>query len=186
MLRSCGNMTSIHVGLEHIMQASEQSSPQPEQMNRRSVLTLGLGALGLVGTFQMGASTLQFLSPRPVEGAFGGIITAGPVDSFPPGTVVEFPDGRFFLVRLEDSGFLALYRRCTHLGCAVGWHAGEARFSCPCHGSHFDIAGDVQNPPAPRALDTFAVTIEDNLVLVDTSRPIQRDTYTPDQLVYAG
>ena len=63
--------------------------------------------------------------------------------------------------------------------------ANENQFVCPCHGSHFDAEGDVENPPAPRALDTFAVTIEDGQVLVDTSRPQTRDKFAPEQLIYA-
>ncbi len=161
-------------------------STGPEAMSRRDFLSLGLGALGLVSLIQAGAITLQFLGPRRSDGEFGGLVVAGPVESFPPGSVTEFPDGRFFLVRLSDGGFLAVYRRCTHLGCAVSWHAAEARFSCPCHGSHFDQAGEVQNPPAPRALDTFPLTINDGIVNVDTARAQQRDRFNPAQLVYQG
>jgi len=43
---------------------------------------------------------------------------------------------------------------CTHLGCVpVG--AGEGLFGgwfCPCHGSHYDIAGRIRQGPAPRNL----------------------------------
>ena len=111
------------------------------------------------------------------------MVEAGPVDSFPPGSITEFPDGRFFLIRTEDGGFLAVYRRCTHLGCSVSWEPTANEFVCPCHGSHFDFYGDVQNPPAPRALDTFAVRIEDGVVLVDASRAQPRDRFDTDQIV---
>lgn len=157
----------------------------PETLSRRNFLTLGIGTLGLVGLLQTGAMSLQFLGPRRAEGEFGGLVTAGPAESFPAGSVTEFPDGRFFLLRLDDGGFLAVYRRCTHLGCAVAWHAAETRFSCPCHGSHFDQAGAVQNPPAPRALDIFPITISDATVVVDTAQPQQRDRFSPEQLTYA-
>lgn len=157
----------------------------PPLLSRRDLLSLGLGALGLVGLLQGGAMTLQFLGPRRLEGEFGGTVTAGPVESFPNGSVTEFPDGRFFLVRLDDGGFLAVYRRCTHLGCAVAWHAAESRFACPCHGSYFDQAGSVENPPAPRALDTFPLEIVEAQIVVDTARALQRDRFSPDQVVYA-
>ncbi|MEZ4646752.1 MAG: hypothetical protein R3E31_29170 [Chloroflexota bacterium] len=45
--------------------------------------------------------------------------------------------------------------------------------------------GDVENPPAPRALDTFAVEIRDGQVLVNTATITRRDTFTSEQLVYA-
>lgn len=158
----------------------------PASVSRRDFLSLGLGALGLAGLLQTGAMMLQFLGPRSADGEFGGLVNTGLVASFPASSVTEFPDGRFFLIRLDDGGFLAVYRRCTHLGCAVSWQAAEGRFSCPCHGSHFDQAGEVQNPPAPRALDTFPITISDSVVMVDTSRPQRRDRFSPEQLAYAS
>ena len=153
-------------------------------MSRRNFLTLGLEALGALAALEIVGAGLLFLKPRSLEGQFGGVITAGPVSDFSPGSVTEFPEGRFFLIRTEDGGFLAVYRRCTHLGCSVSWEPTAGEFVCPCHGSHFDTVGDVQNPPAPRALDIFPITIEDDTVKVDTSKPQSRDTFSPDQLVY--
>ena len=142
-----------------------------------------MSALALL---EAGGASLFFMQPRSLEGAFGGVVTAGPIDSFTAGSVTEFPDGRFFLVRAPDGGFLAVYRRCTHLGCTVNWEPDQNRFFCPCHASSFDSNGDVTNPPAPRALDTFPIQIADGQVLVDTSRIQSRDAFTPDQLAYAG
>ena len=68
---------------------------------------------------------------------------------------------------INAGGFLALARRCTHLGCTVPWVEDEDRFVCPCHASAFDITGDVLSPPAPRPLDIFAVRIENDIVKVD-------------------
>ena len=144
-----------------------------------------MGVLGALALTEIAGAGLLFLAPRSLEGEFGGVVTAGPVDSFPNGSITEFPEGRFFLIRAEDGGFLAVYRRCTHLGCSVSWQPHQNQFVCPCHGSHFDFHGDVENPPAPRALDLFAVYIEDGIVKVDTSRPITRDQFEANQLVYA-
>jgi hypothetical protein len=41
------------------------------------------------------------------------------------------------------------------------------------------------NPPAPRPLDRFPVTIENDVILVDTGEPIQRDHAQPSDIVYA-
>lgn len=155
------------------------------QVSRRDFLKLGLGALSALAVLEAGGAGMLFMKPRRLEGEFGGIVEAGPVDSFPPGSVVEFPAGRFFLVRSQDGGFMALYRRCTHLGCSVTWEADKGQFFCPCHASSFDIHGDVENPPAPRALDYFPVIIEDGQVLVDTGQGQSRPSFSPGQLVYA-
>nr|WP_044201118.1 ubiquinol-cytochrome c reductase iron-sulfur subunit [Oscillochloris trichoides] len=153
-------------------------------MSRRDFLTLGMSAVGLLGMLQMGGMTLQFLGPRRVEGEFGGLVEAGLAASFPPASVTEFPDGRFFLARTSDGGFLAVSRRCTHLGCAVSWEASQNQFACPCHGSHFDLQGDVQNPPAPRPLDTYPISVRDGVLVVDTAKAIPRDQIAPEQLLY--
>lgn len=129
----------------------------------------------------------SFLRPRkPVATEDDeNIITAGPIDRFDPGSVTAFPQGKFYLVRLKDGGFLALSRECTHLGCTVPWVPDENRFICPCHASSFDITGNVINPPAPRALDLFPVTIENNIVRVDISAARKRKRFEKGQVVRA-
>jgi cytochrome b6-f complex iron-sulfur subunit len=112
------------------------------------------------------------------------MVSAGAVESFPPGTVEGFQRGQFYLVRLDSGGFLAISCKCTHLGCTVPWVEKEKKFLCPCHASSFDITGNVTAAPAPRALDMFQVTIENNVVKVDTSKRIKRSGFNSEQLVY--
>lgn len=164
---------------------TESKKQEKDQLSRRDFLKMGVSALSLVALLEVGGASLLFMKPRSNEGEFGGLVTAGMVDSFPPGSVTEFPDGRFYLVRASDGGFLAVYRRCTHLGCTVNWEPEQNRFFCPCHASTFDTLGAVENPPAPRALDTFAIQIEKSQVLVDTSNVQNRDGFLPEQLAYA-
>ncbi len=156
-----------------------------DNVTRRDFLKIAWGAAGALALAEAGGVVLSFFSPRVVEGEFGGIIEAGTVESFPPGSVTPFTQGRFFLVRMPDGGFVALYRKCTHLGCAVPWNPAEGKFICPCHGSQFEQDGQVINQPAPRPLDRFAVTIESGIVKVDTGTPIQRDHASAADLVYA-
>ncbi|MFM8321327.1 MAG: ubiquinol-cytochrome c reductase iron-sulfur subunit [Chloroflexota bacterium] len=157
-------------------------SDQP--VNRRDFIKLGWLALGGVVSLEMGGITLAYLQPRLAPGEFGGLITAGKVDDFPPGSVTHIGNGRFYLSRLADGGFLALYQRCTHLGCSVPWDQAAGKFICPCHSSQFDVQGAVLNAPAPRPLDLFSITIENGQVQVDTRAPITRQAVTPAQVVY--
>jgi len=85
---------------------------------------------------------------------------------------------------MEDGGFLAVSRKCTHLGCTVPWLDKEKKFACPCHGSAFDIRGEVLSPPAPRALNIYRLFIENNRVKVDTGKQIKRTKFQSDQVVY--
>ena len=161
-----------------------QAKPETKT-SRRDFLKVAWGAAGALALVETGGVVLNFFSPRVVEGEFGGLIEAGTVNSFAPGSVTPFTQGRFYLVRMPDGGFIALYRKCTHLGCAVPWNPAEQQFICPCHASAFEIDGQVVNPPAPRPLDRFAISIVDGIVAVDTGTPIQRDRPSADDLVYA-
>jgi cytochrome b6-f complex iron-sulfur subunit len=155
---------------------------------RRSFLSRAMLALSGLAVLETVWITASFLGPRrrrkpPGEGA--EILVAGPVEHFEPGSVTAFREGKFYLVCLQDGGFLALHRQCTHLGCTVPWLADEQRFACPCHASVFDIRGDVLSAPAPRALDLFAVRIENGVVKVDISVAIRRSAFEPHQVTRA-
>lgn len=136
-------------------------------------LWMGLGILALVEFIGVGIAFLRPGKPTAKEGDLGSIIEAGVVDEFEPGSVTAFIRGQFYLARQEDGGFLALSRRCTHLGCTVPWDSEKKQFICPCHSSVFDIKGEVISSPAPRALDIYMVTIENAAVKVDTGQMIR-------------
>ena len=155
---------------------------------RRKFLSRMTRVLGGVAVLQAGWVAMSVLLPGKRKAALladAGIRVAGPVERFAPGSVTAFADGKYFLARLEDGGFLALHRKCTHLGCSVPWNADEQRFTCPCHASAFDIHGDIVNAPAPRPLDLFPVTIEEGIVSVDTNRPVRRQGFEANQVVRA-
>ena len=166
--------------------AEEQPENQPQEQNltRRNFLKLGIGALSALAVLEIGGASLVFLRSRSLEGEFGSEIKAGEVENFPANSVTEFTDGNFFLVRASDGGFLAVYRRCPHLGCTVNWVAEKERFYCPCPASSFDKYGDFENQPVPRALDTFPVSFKEGMVVINTADFQRRDRFTPDQLAY--
>ena len=157
----------------------------PPQPDRRSFLSLAWKVLGLVAAAEFVGVIAAYLWPRKGEGQGGsGLVEAGPVGEFTPASVTPFPQGRFYLVRLTDGGFLALSSKCSHLGCTVPWNEKDKSFPCPCHASVFDMRGDVLSPPAPRALDLFPITIEGGVVKVDTGRRIQRERFEAAQVAY--
>jgi cytochrome b6-f complex iron-sulfur subunit len=156
----------------------------PSSLSRRDFLKLTWAFFGGVVAVETAGVFLAYLQPRLAEGEFGSVITAGLVDDFPANSVTHIPNGRFYIVRIGDGGFLAVYHRCTHLGCTVPWDATAQKFVCPCHNSQFDQQGTVENPPAPRPLDLFALTIENGEVKVDTGDIIQRQTYDMAQVIY--
>jgi cytochrome b6-f complex iron-sulfur subunit len=162
----------------------KQSEVEP---NRRSFLTKLWIIFGGVALAEFVAVAFAFLRPRKSNSRTADtdlIIAAGSVEGFTPNSVTAFVRGKFYLARLKDGGFLALSRTCTHLGCTVPWSEKEMKFACPCHGSAFDITGNVINAPASRALDIYAITIENQMIKVDTRKPIKRGTFQVEQVVY--
>ncbi len=150
-----------------------------DESTRRGFLGRLWVVLGGVAVLEAAWVVAEFLKPRrrqAVADDDAAVVVAGPIERFQPGTVTAFPEGRFYLARLEEGGFLALSRECTHLGCTVPWVADEGRFVCPCHASSFDIRGDVLSPPAPRPLDIFPVRIENDVVKVALGEPVRRRT----------
>ena len=162
---------------------SETTLPE-KPISRRDFLKIAWSFFGGLAALETAGVFMAYLQPRLAEGEFGSIITAGLVDDFPPNSVTHISNGRFYIVRLGDGGFMAVYHRCTHLGCTVPWDSSAQKFVCPCHNSQFGQEGAVENPPAPRPLDLFAVTIEDGEVKVDTGDLRQRQSYESAQVVY--
>ncbi len=149
-------------------------------------------AAGLLVVETTGGSVAS-LWPKLKAGSFGTKVKVASVEevkAMPVGTVAYFPEQRLYLSRVE-SGFLALYRRCTHLGCVLPWRADDpsedalasnGRFNCPCHGGIFDRYGVVHSGPPPRPLDLFPITIDKGEVIVDTGTIISRSGFDKSQV----
>ncbi|MFC1824557.1 ubiquinol-cytochrome c reductase iron-sulfur subunit [Thermodesulfobacteriota bacterium] len=160
----------------------------PQEPSRRSFLNKLWIGLGVLAVIEFVGLVFAYLSPRKAGVRLresGTIVEAGPVENFPLNSVTAFVRGKFYLCRFSDGGFLAVSRKCTHLGCTVPWLEKEKKFACPCHGSAFDIRGEVISPPAPRALDVYPLTIENNVVKVVSGKEIKRSAFRSDQVVYA-
>jgi cytochrome b6-f complex iron-sulfur subunit len=158
-----------------------QKTPETKtRLNRRTFIGT-MWAVSLVGLFgQAGTALLDYLKPRTSENGFGSKVIAGRPKEFKVGTVSLITKGHFYVSRVED-GYLAIYQRCTHLGCTVPWRTDEKQFHCPCHSSLFNNKGEVTGGPAPRPLDLFPIEVIDGNLVVDTSSPISRDKYDPSQ-----
>jgi len=155
-----------------------------DKIGRRQFL--GLAWLAAIVTFtgETLAGLFKFVQPV-AAGGFGGVIKAGTLEEFAVGSVTYFQEGRFYLHRLEDGSFIALWQRCTHLGCSVPWEESKEQFHCPCHGTLFNKVGEVESGPAPRPMDTFPVIIEGGEVFVDTEEAFERKGFEPSQTTHA-
>jgi len=176
-----------------VIESKNASAPTPPPggkagaKTRRGFLARLWMILGGVVVAEYALVTMNLLRPRSrsTEVAASAIFVAGPVERFEPGSVTAFPAGRFYLARLDEGGFLALSRVCTHLGCTVPWDAASRSFVCPCHASSYDIRGCVVTPPAPRPLDVYPVRIENGIVKVDIGRTVRRHAFEMSHVTYA-
>ena len=162
-------------------------------ITRRRFLSLAWWAAAAVVGAEMTGGLVASLWPSLKAGSFGTKVKAASVEevrAMPVGAVAYFPEQRFYLSHVE-SGFLALYRRCTHLGCVLPWRADDpsedklaanGRFNCPCHGGIFDRYGIVHSGPPPRPLDIFPITVEKGAVIVDTGTVISRYGFDKSQV----
>lgn len=154
--------------------------------NRRTFLNRIWTLLGVLASIEVGWIGLSVFASRgkkqQSESAHQ-VINAGRINLLQPNTVTPISQGRFHLVCLEDGSLLALSNSCTHLGCAVPWDQAQGKFICPCHGSTFDIKGEVLTAPATRPLDVYPVRIENGMVKVDVTQRIKRDSFSPAQTV---
>ena len=152
-------------------------------MGRRSVIGWFWKIVGALAVVELGWITSRVLrsSQLSKENTSQKLIDVGMVPEFILGTVTAVPEGQFHLACLSDGSFLALSKSCTHLGCSVPWDEEKNKFICPCHGSTFDLHGNVLTAPALRPLDYFPVFIENGLVRVDISKPLRRDSFSSTQ-----
>ncbi|HET8839567.1 MAG TPA: FAD-dependent oxidoreductase [Flavobacteriaceae bacterium] len=62
----------------------------------------------------------------------------------------------------EETGNLKLFSAiCPHLKCVVQWNAAEKTWDCPCHGSRFDLDGEIIEGPALHPLSKIVLEDEE-------------------------
>jgi cytochrome b6-f complex iron-sulfur subunit len=145
-----------------------------QQMPRRRFLAWLSGA-GLVGSSLAAMfSTYVFMRPRATYGQPNRFRVGRPED-FPSGSRVAIDTKRVCIVR-EGVKLAAISTTCTHLGCIVA--PSETGFRCPCHGSQFDVDGNVTGGPALKALAWYQISLTPSGELeVDKDSEIQMGTY---------
>jgi glycine/D-amino acid oxidase-like deaminating enzyme/nitrite reductase/ring-hydroxylating ferredoxin subunit len=90
---------------------------------------------------------------RWVKGRVVGAPDGDPRELQPGEAAIVEADGEQTAAYRDDAGVLhAVSAVCTHLKCTVEWNDGERSWDCPCHGSRFDVDGDVLHGPASTPL----------------------------------
>lgn len=102
--------------------------------------------------------------------------TSGEIDSVHEiapgqGAIVRQREEKLAVYRDNDGGLHALSAACTHLGCVVAWNSAEKSWDCPCHGSRFDVHGEVLHGPAVKPLEAAVADGQSDLPIVGNERP---------------
>ena len=154
--------------------ADGEKKPDRRSTRRRFCQTAGVSACAIAagGT---GVLSIDFLRPRVLFEP-PSLFALGPPDGLEIGAVEASEQHRVFVIRLKD-GFRALSSVCPHLGCIARYRPDENLIACPCHGSRFDLNGDVIAGPAPRALHWLQMGVSDRgLITVDTAVEVPQGT----------
>ncbi len=188
--------------------AAEMGVTRRKFLNRAALGLFGGGFLG-----SLGIQMLAFMWPK-LRGGFGSKINAGNLDALRvqvvpgDGTVhpLFVPEAQAWLVPMEEallpgssfeglpvvagteggnSGLMALWQKCVHLGCRVPECESSQGFECPCHGSKYNYHGEYDSGPAPRNLDRFALEVDGsgNLV-IDTGSVLETPRATVKTIAY--
>jgi glycine/D-amino acid oxidase-like deaminating enzyme/nitrite reductase/ring-hydroxylating ferredoxin subunit len=111
----------------------------PNRLSLRSAHEVA--QLGAKFAFDMVADRL-----RPPQALSAGGVQKGEARVVPDGV------GKKGVYRDESGALHAVSLRCTHLGCLLRFNAAERSWDCPCHGSRFDVDGNVLEGPAVQPL----------------------------------
>ncbi len=169
--------------------------PDPEALgvSRRQFFNRAtVGLMGVSLTTFAAAGFVAFLWPI-AKGGFGGKVNVGKRDDIiatirSSGGFFYAPEARAWLteypssalpkaeasyqpavLKALESGLIASYQKCPHLGCRVPSCTSSQWFECPCHGSQYNRVGEKKAGPAPRGLDHFAFTLSaSGDVVIDT------------------
>ena len=160
------------------------------RIRRRQVLRVGFATAVVLGLTELAVAIAPYLRVTRIVG-LGAPVPVGTAKDILAqfaGTKdrpILFREGRFFLLH-APGGIIAVYRKCTHLGCTVPFSDATDAFACPCHGSRYDKhTAAVLRTPAPRPLDLFHITqLANGTLIVDTNplNAMKRDDWDPAQL----
>jgi cytochrome b6-f complex iron-sulfur subunit len=149
-----------------------RAATSDEELDRREALGKITGGAFAVAGLGTAFTTLRFMRPNvlfepPTR------FRVGPPEDIAPGTLLVLPEQKLFVAR-NALGFFAMSATCTHLGCMTRFMGADGIF-CPCHGSHFNLDGQVVGGPAPRPLPRYHLSFADGQLVVDTARQVDAD-----------
>jgi cytochrome b6-f complex iron-sulfur subunit len=93
--------------------------------------------------------------------------SSSPLANTGSAALVNYQSGSLLVDHPSDNTFNALSAVCTHQGCIVSsYDAGSSQFVCPCHGSRYDVNGQVKQGPASYPLTKYQTQFANNKLTI--------------------
>jgi cytochrome b6-f complex iron-sulfur subunit len=123
-----------------------------------------------------GTLVLRYLFPNVLFEPKQSFIAGFP-DEYEAGTVSErYKASHGVWIVRDTEKIFVLSTVCTHLGCTPNWLENDNKFKCPCHGSGFYTTGVNFEGPAPRPLERFKISLnDDGEIVVDKTKKFQQE-----------
>jgi len=157
---------------------SEKDVKENKSEITRRKFFLFFGWFGLISSLAGSAlGSVRFMFPNVLYEPSTKFKIGKPAD-YPPNTVTFVQDKNLFVVRGKDGvqGIRIISSVCTHMGCTPKWVEAKNQWECPCHGSVFNLKGDVIAGPAPKPLPWYkAVIASDGKIIVDSKEYVKSD-----------
>lgn len=129
------------------------------------LLGTSFGGLLLAVLYPVGR---YLVPPAAGESAAASVtLDLGPADiEANSGHIFKYGNRPAILIRTPEGDLRAFSAACTHLGCIVQYRQDISHIWCACHNGHFDLNGrNIQGPP-PRPLDSYAVNVRGDEIVV--------------------
>jgi menaquinol-cytochrome c reductase iron-sulfur subunit len=168
---------------------------QGESMTRRTVLSIGVQAVGGVAVAAVALPAVGFAVAPLFEEEEERWQAVGPTTDFSPDTyravvitavedigetgkttayirqgnpeITNTPEAKEKGYPAETpSEYIAISTRCAHVGCPVRFVEASGNFICPCHGGVYGFVGERIGGPPVRPLDRFQTRVTNGQVEV--------------------
>lgn len=144
------------------------SDHSEERITRRDFFSL-VGWGGIAATLGGSAfSFYKFYFPNVLYES-QTVFKIGKPSDYPMGLSEKWKKERQVWVVRNERGIYTMLTICRHLGCTPNYFSDKQVFLCPCHGSIYDLEGNVLGGPAPKLLWRSAIKIDpvDGQIIVD-------------------
>jgi cytochrome b6-f complex iron-sulfur subunit len=138
-------------------------------MNRREFVSLTIAGAALVVGGCAG-NHVNAVGPRGLGPQHGDKVDVGTLSDYATdGATDQFAESDGIIVVRSGGKIYATSALCTHQACAMKLVGQQLR--CPCHGSRFDLRGNVIKGPATESLAYFGIAVNgQGRMIVDKTR----------------